>query len=92
MAIKKREFFYVVNVKNGGLYLIDQKKLDKEVGQWKMYVPEPVDVPVEVEDTDGNVGDELTYKELKVLLDAAGIDYKGNASKEELTKLFEDTL
>jgi hypothetical protein len=87
----KREFFYVVNIKNGGVYLLDQAKIESEPGEWKTYI-KPTEEVVEEEDTEGNVGDELTYKELKSLLTASEVDFKGNASKEELTKLFEDTL
>lgn len=91
MAVNKKVFMYVKNTKNGGVYLLDTNKIKKEPGLWETVTPEPVPEPVEVEET-GSVGDEISYKELKEVLTAAGVEFKGNASKEDLLQLFEETM
>jgi hypothetical protein len=99
---KGEKVFKVVNVKNGGVYLIGEKKLKSEVGEWTMYlepeaevkpealIPEPITPIRETHEED--VEGELTYQELKLLLTAANVPFKGNASRDTLIELYEGTL
>ncbi len=78
MADKKERVFKVVNVQNGGTYLIGEEKLNKEVGMWTMFI-EPI---AEVEEPK-----EKTANEIKLELKEKGIEFKGNAKREDLEKL-----
>ena len=96
MAKSKKEFIYVVNVKNGGLYLLDTVKIGKEPGLWKTYIAPSAEekevVEVVEESKEDQVGQEMTRDEIKLVLKAADVDFKGNASTESLLELLEESL
>ncbi len=77
MTMIGEKTFKVVNVQNGGIYVIGESKLKKEVGLWEMFI-EP---QVEPEDK------KPTANEIKVLLKEKGVEFKGNAKLEDLEKL-----
>lgn len=92
MAIKK-EIVRVTNIKNGGHYWISVKKLKSEPGQWETYVAPAEKVVVEeVEEDLGGVGSEMSRDEIKLVLKAADVDFKGNASTESLLQLLEESI
>jgi hypothetical protein len=77
----------VVNVKNGGVYLISERKLLKEPGEWESYTEPVLEEDV---DTEEDPDDNISYGELKAILTAQGIEFKGNASKKELLELLDE--
>lgn len=94
MKQTNKVFIYVENVKNGGIYLLDTKKIEKEPGLWKTYTkPSEVEeeVVVETEET-AQVGDEMSRSDIKAVLTAAEVEFKGNASTESLLQLLEDNI
>lgn len=90
MSKAKREFIYVENVKNGGLYLLDRKKIENEPGQWKTYIPSTEEVVEDLKEPE--VGQEMTRDEIKLVLKAADVEFKGNASTESLLQLLEENI
>lgn len=70
--------------KDGTEYLISPSMYKLQPLKWDLYVPE-VEV-VEVEEDEH----ELSYDQIKAVLDARGISYKGNASKDSLLALLDE--
>jgi hypothetical protein len=77
MARKGEKIFKVMNIKNGGIYLLGEDKLKSEAGEWEMVVEEAL-VPAP------------TVNELKLALKEKDIEFKGNASRETLEKLLSE--
>lgn len=84
------EFIKVRNVNNGGIYLLRMSKINKEIGEWEQVFENEPTVVAEVPEVGGSI--EPSYGELKEMLKALGIEFRGNAPKEELMKLYEETI
>lgn len=88
--MKKGEKVYKVrNLKNGGIYRLGEIKLKKEPFDWELVLDEnekEVKTEVVLE-----VADDASYKEVKEILKDRGVDFKGNAPKQELMKLLDES-
>ncbi len=67
-----------ISKQNGGIYTIGEAKFKAEPNDWVLFVEEE-----EVK--------ELSYKELKALLKEKDIEFKGNASREQLMNLLDES-
>lgn len=85
---KGEKTFKVRNIHNGGIYIIGEIKLKSEPLDWELALPDEEEVQPEVVI---EVNEDASYKEVKEILKERGVDFKGNASKQELMKLLEES-
>ncbi len=89
---KGEKAILVTSVHNGGTYTIGEDLFKANSKDWIEYVykPDPV-----VEEEYNGIGDdslnEISYDDLRLLLKARGVDFKGNASKKTLLDLLDNS-
>lgn len=79
---KDAKLIKAVSTHNGSTYTISEERYYKNPRDWKVEMTAPqVDESL----------NEITYDDLKLILKARGVDFKGNASKKELIELLDNS-